>query len=303
MRFVPDQDIPDLSGRVVLVTGANIGLGRETVRQVAKHTPAHIFLAARTRSKAETTIEELKRENASAAPISFLELDLASFESIKKAASTFNSSSERLDLLINNAGIMCTPVGTTAEGYELQFGTNHVGHALLTRLLLPKLKQTATAHPEVDVRIVNVSSGGHMMAPTDVYPLADLKGELGIYSTLTRYGLSKLANIHFTQELARHNPAIKCVAIHPGLVNTNLTSGWLAFHPWFVHPINLVGWLIGQSVEKGVLNQLWAAFSPEAKSGAYYFPVGELRHDGKVDNHKAAQELWKWTEEQLEGQA
>lgn len=269
------------------------------MRQLAKHNPAHIYLAARTRSKAETTIKELKQENAGAGPISFLELDLASFESIKKAASTFNSSAERLDLLINNAGIMCTPAGTTAEGYELQFGTNHVGHALLTKLLLPKLKQTAAAHPKSDVRIVNVASGAHRMAPI-VYPLAELRGKLGNLSTMTRYGLSKLANIHFTRELAKHNPDIKCVAIHPGLVNTNLTSGWLAVHPWFVHPVNLLGWLIGRSVEKGVLNQLWAAFSPEAKSGAYYWPVGEPRHDARVDNHKAAEELWKWTEEQLE---
>src|SRR5690348_16871052 len=103
----------------------NVGLGRETVRQLAKHNPAHIYLAARSKAKAETTIQELKLENTKASPISFIELDLSSFESIKKAASTVNTSSERLDLLINNAGIMCTPPGTTAEGYELQFGTNH----------------------------------------------------------------------------------------------------------------------------------------------------------------------------------
>lgn len=281
----------------------NVGLGRETVRQLAKHNPAHIYLAARTRAKAETTIQELKMENTKASPISFIELDLSSFESIKKAASTVNTSSERLDLLINNAGIMCTPPGTTAEGYELQFGTNHVGHALLTKLLLPKLKQTATKHPDVDVRIVNVSSGALRFAPYDVYPLAELKGELGNINTWTRYGISKLANVHFTQELAKHNPDIKCVSIHPGFVNTNLTSGFTNSRPWLVQPAKWLAWFMGKSVENGALNQLWAAFAPEAKSGAFYFPVGELTHDAKIDNHKAAKELWQWTEEQLEGHA
>lgn len=267
------------------------------MRQIAKHNPAHIYMAARNSAKAEATIVELKRENPNIAPIAIMELNLASFESIRLAAAGFNSESERLDLLINNAGIMCTPASTTAEGYELQFGTNHIGHALLTKLLLPKLKQTAAAHPEVDVRIVNVSSGAHIMAPA--YPWVELKGEMGSYSGLTRYALSKLANIHFNQQLAKHNPDIKCVSIHPGLVNTNLTSGWLANHPWLVRPANLLGWLIGTSVAKGALNQLWAAFSPEAKSGTYYWPVGVPKHDGKVDNQKAAEELWKWTEEQL----
>lgn len=270
---------------------------------MAKHNPALIYLAARTRSKAETTIEELKAENPKAAPISFLELDLSSFESIKKAAATVNSSSDRLDLLINNAGIMAVPPGTTAQGYELQFGTNHVGHALLTKLLLPKLKQTSSQHPDVDVRIVNVASGAHNLAPKDGYPFAALKGDLGDYNTITRYGISKLANVHFTQELAKHNPEIKCVSIHPGAVNTNLSSGATNSRPWLVMPAKVITWLVGGSVEKGVLNQLWAAFAPEAKSGAYYFPVGELRHDVRVDNHAAAEELWKWTEEQLEGHA
>ncbi|KAK5047353.1 hypothetical protein LTR84_006876 [Exophiala bonariae] len=301
MKFTPDQDIPDLSGRVVLVTGGNVGLGRETVRQIAKHNPALIYLAARTKSKAEATIAELKAENPNAAPISFLDLDLSSFESIKKAAATLNSSTERLDLLINNAGVMATPAGTTAEGYEHQFGTNHVGHALLTKLLLPKLNETAGKHPEVDVRIVNVSSGAHRLAPFDGYPFAALKGDLGDYSTFTRYGISKLANIHFTQELAKRNPEVKCVSIHPGAVNTNLSSGVTSTRPWLAVPAKVVSWLFAGTVEKGALNQLWAAFAPQAKSGEYYFPVGVETHDARVDNHKAAEDLWKWTEEQLEG--
>lgn len=277
----------------------NIGLGRETVRQVAKHNPALIYLAARTKSKAEATIEELKAENANAAPITFLELDLASFESIKKAAATVNSSSERLDLLINNAGVMATPAGTTVEGYEQQFGTNHVGHALLTKLLLPKLKETASKHPGVDVRIVNVSSGAHRLAPSDGYPFAGLKGDLADYNTFTRYGISKLANIHFTQELAKQHPEIKCVSIHPGAVNTNLSSGITSTRPWLVMPSKVISWLFAWSVEKGSLSQLWAAFAPQAKSGEYYFPVGVETHDARVDNHKAAEDLWKWTEDQL----
>ncbi|KAL8870601.1 MAG: hypothetical protein Q9174_003395, partial [Haloplaca sp. 1 TL-2023] len=142
VKFDPDQDIPDLSGKVILVTGGNAGLGKEAVLQLAKHKSSRIFLAARTASKGESAIEEIKQVVPSA-NITLLKLDLCSFKSISAAAEEFKSQSKRLDVLMNNAGIMATPLAETEEGYESQFGTNHMGHALLTKLLLPTLLSTA----------------------------------------------------------------------------------------------------------------------------------------------------------------
>lgn len=176
--FNPEKDIPSLDGKVILITGGsscrhsatphsvltltgNTGLGKETVLQLAKHNPKEIFLAARTQSKAEAAIAEIKGAVPNA-NITYLPLDLASLPSVKKAADEFKSRSDQLDILINNAGIMATPYEKTKEGYEIQFGTNHVGHAMFTKLLLPTLLKTAE-QPGADVRVVNVSSAGHMM--------------------------------------------------------------------------------------------------------------------------------------------
>ncbi|RVX72397.1 hypothetical protein B0A52_03585 [Exophiala mesophila] len=299
MVFNPDNDIPDLSGKVVLVTGGNIGLGRETVLQISKHNPAHIYLAARSKAKAESAIAEIDAEAPNHAPISFLELDLSSFESVKQAASTLNAASDRLDILINNAGIMGTPPGTTKEGYEMQFGTNHMGHALLTKLLLPKLQQTATKASGSDVRVVTLASDGYKMAPSLPYPLDKLKTEMADYRTLGKYGLSKLANIHYTQELAKHNPDIKCIVVHPGAVSTNLSSSMTTQWPILKFPLMLLQALVLNTVQTGSRNQLWAAVSPEAKSGSYYIPVGKESHNAVIDDSQAAQDLWEWTENEL----
>ncbi|KAH6984286.1 hypothetical protein BKA56DRAFT_614035 [Ilyonectria sp. MPI-CAGE-AT-0026] len=148
-KFNPDKDIPNLSGKVILVTGGNNGLGKETVLQLSKHEPAHIFLAARSEAKALPAIEEMCKAVPDAAPITFIPLDLASFDSIKQAAASFKAQSSQLHVLINNAGIMGTPAGTTKEGYEVQFGTNYVGHALLTKLLLPMLDKNAIVLSQV----------------------------------------------------------------------------------------------------------------------------------------------------------
>lgn len=207
VSFNPDKDIPDLEGKVVLVTGGNIGLGRESVYQLAKHNP-QIFLAARDKAKADATIADIKKELPNA-KITFLELDLASFASVKKAADTFEASSKRLDILMNNAGIMACPAGLTKEGYEIQFGTNHMGHALLSKLLLPTLQRTAK-EPGSDVRIINLSSWGNNFAPKGGLIFDAMKTDMQSYTTFSRYGQSKLANILFNRELAKRYPSIKC---------------------------------------------------------------------------------------------
>jgi len=208
VSFNPDKDIPDLRGKVILVTGGNIGLGRESIYQLAKHNPSKIFLGARTKAKADATIAEIKKELPSA-NITFLDLDLASFASIKQAADTFEASSKRLDMLMNNAGIMACPAALTKEGYETQFGTNHVGHALLTKLLLPTLQRTAK-EPGSDVRIINLSSSAHNWAPKGGLVFDAMKTDMQSYSTWARYGQSKVANILFNKELAKRYPSIKC---------------------------------------------------------------------------------------------
>ena len=216
--FNPDTDIPSLKDKVVLVTGGNAGLGKESVLQLAKHQPREIFLAARTSSKAEAAIAEIK-EAVPDCRLTHLHLDLTSFASIKKAADEFVSRSDRLDILLNNAGIMAMPYSTTQEGYEIQFGTNHLGHALLTKLLLPTLLKTAE-EPDADVRVINVSSEGHQLAPGPgiVYDQAELEN----WSTWRRYGQSKLANIYHARELATRYPTITATSLHPGVIITDL---------------------------------------------------------------------------------
>lgn len=300
MYFNPDLEIPELSSKVILVTGGSDGLGKETILQLSKHNPSRIYLAARNRSKAEIAITEIE-SRVLGAKISFLELDLSSFESIKQGSSVFSASSARLDILINNAGIMAVPPGLTKDGYEIQFGTNHLGHALLTKLLLPKLRETASK-PEADVRIITLTSSAHAKAPQSGCELDNVKTDMQSSSTWDRYAYSKLANIHWNRELARHYPELKCVAIHPGSVNTNITSGPKASYP-------LLGWLIWAinkyktiSVQEGALNQLWAATAPkhQVKSGIVYYPIGvEGQESTAANDDTMAKELWKWTEEQL----
>ncbi|KAK1711807.1 short chain dehydrogenase [Colletotrichum lupini] len=298
-NFRPDSDIPDLTGKVVLVTGGNAGLGLETIRQIAKHNPRHIYLAGRSKEKGEAAIEALRKEGSSVAPISHLPLELSSFESIKAAAKQFNESSSRLDLLVNNAGIMATPEGLTKEGYEIQFGTNHMGHALFTQLLIPTLKKTATENP--DVRVVFLSSGAEGWAPKDIYQFDKLKTQMPETPSRFRYGISKVANIHYAAALAERHPELKIVSVHPGIVDTNLAQSIISKSNFVLGTIVYLGTkIVAVSPQKGALNQLWASFSPDVKSGTFYFPVGVTGKGTRLSKDKdKREELWKWTEDEL----
>ncbi|OLN96817.1 putative oxidoreductase C736.13-like protein 1 [Colletotrichum chlorophyti] len=297
--FKPDTDIPDLTGKVILVTGGNAGLGLESIRQIAKHNPAQIYLAGRSKEKGEAAIEGLKKDGSGSVPITYLPLDLASFDSIKAAAKTFIESSTRLDILINNAGIMATPEGITKEGYEIQFGTNHMGHALFTQLLLPTLKRTAHENP--DVRVVFLSSMAESWAPKDTYRFEKLKTTMPDIPTRSRYGISKVANIHYAAALAERNPDIKIVSVHPGIVETNLTDSITNNSNFLVGMAVYLGLkIVAVSPQKGALNQLWAAFSPDVKSGTFYCPVGVAGKGTQLSEDKGKrEELWEWTEGEL----
>ncbi|KAM5354114.1 hypothetical protein ACJ41O_000764 [Fusarium nematophilum] len=296
VSFNPDKDISNLSGKVILVTGGNIGLGLETIVQFAKHSPAHIYLAARSEEKGNKAVKEVQEKVPKAPPITFLHLDLGSFASIKAAAASFQASSRRLDILVNNAGIMATPEGLTEDGYEIQFGTNHIGHALLTRLLLPTLKATS------DARVVFLSSAAEAIAPKDSYHLDKAKTTMPNLSTWARYGQSKLANIHYSAALARRHTDIKFISVHPGVVKTNLSNTYIkSYGAVLAAAIGFIANLMSVSVEKGALNQIWAATSRDAESGVFYFPVGVTGKGSALSNDdKLGERLWEWTEKELE---
>ncbi|RFU30376.1 hypothetical protein B7463_g5929, partial [Scytalidium lignicola] len=311
--FNPATDIPDLSGKVILVTGGNIGLGKETILKLSKHNPSQIYLAARTKSKADAAIADLKQQVPSA-NITFLQCDLASLPSVQNAARTFLSQSQRLDILFLNAGVMALPPGTTEQGYEIQFGTNHVGHALLTKLLLPTLQHTAKTVPNADVRIISLSSIGHTGAMFHGIEFPSLKTDASKLSTWLRYAQSKLANILFARELARRYPEITSVSVHPGFVSTELYETWrgqnFLFKAWGKLMLKLVFTL----VPDGTKGQLWAAVAPIAKegegkkvkagevvNGEYYTPVGVPGNGTGYSRDEAlARRLWEWTEKELE---
>ncbi|KAJ4016911.1 hypothetical protein NW761_015036 [Fusarium oxysporum] len=304
--FNPDKDIPDLSGKVILVTGGNNGLGKETILQLSMHNPAKIFLAARSSSKALAAIEDIKKAVPNAASMIHLSLDLSSFGSIKGAVADFHAQSTELHILINNAGIMAVPPGKTEDGYEIQFGTNHVGHALLTKLLLPILKKTAiSTTPPQDVRIITVASKAEGWGPFLKPSKFDkLKTDMSSFSPLARYGMSKTANVLYALSLSRYHPELRSISLHPGSVNTNISSGLAASWP-MLKPLLKVGSLFGDvlatPISSGVKNQLWAAVSPDATSGEFYHPIGVTGKGSKNSCDRDLEEdIWNWTEQELE---
>lgn len=235
-----------------------------------------------------------------------MQCDLADLSSVQAAAQQFTSKEDRLDILFLNAGVMALPAGTTANGYEIQFGTNHVGHALLTKLLLPTLLKTA-AEPGADVRVVCLSSIGHISSTWNGIEFGQLKGEMKWYPSLIRYGQSKLANLLFARELARRNPSITAVAVHPGVVDTELWrtmfSGWMGLGGL----LNAGKKFFYTTVEGGAKNQLWAASAKrgigkgEVKSGEYYTQVGVPGNGSwQSQDMELAKKLWEWTNKELE---
>lgn len=276
----------------------NTGLGYEAIKALASHEPAHIYLASRTESKATAAIADIQKIHPST-KISYLPLDLTSFASVRSAAETFQKESQRLDILMLNAGIMAVPLGQTKEGFEIQLGTNHFGHFLLTKLLLPTLQATAK-EPNADVRVISLTSEGHNFArskpPLMSQPQLEACGAWG------RYGYSKLANILFARSLAQRHPEILSVSVHPGLVKTDLYAPTQKNNIIMRGMLMLGGW-VRVTAEQGALNQLWASVAPRGKvvNGAYYTPVG-VKSSGSslAADEKLAEEFWAWTEKEVE---
>jgi len=260
-------DIPDQTGRTAVVTGANGGLGLETARALAA-AGAHVVMAARNQEKAAGAVEDIRR-SAPAASLEVVELDLGSLASVRRAAEQTLATHERIDLLVNNAGVMGIPESATADGFEMQFGTNHLGHYALTALLMPAVLAAPAA------RVVTVTSTAHHMGRAVDPSNPNLKGKYGPWRA---YGQSKLANFHFGLGLQERlagagAPAISLIA-HPGLSNTDLqavsvqeTGGGLSQR--FFH--GLAG-KTGMTPAQGALPQLRAATDPAARGGEFYAP-------------------------------
>lgn len=297
--FNPKRDIPPLTGKVILVTGGNVGLGKQAVLEFARNKPQKIWLAARNLDKACAAAEDIKQQ-VPGASIELLKMDLGSFSSVKEAAKRVLVESQRLDILMLNAGIMAVPPGLTEDGYEIQFGTNHMGHALLTKLLLPLLETTAKT-PNADVRVVSMSSHGHTFVSKGGFRFDTPKTTAETLGGYGRYEQSKLANVLWARHLAKVYPQFTVAAIHPGVVRTQLMDG-ATTTPTVVKVLVKAGSMFLASIEQGARNQLWAAVSKDVKSGEYYEPVGVgglASEDGRDDG--LAEKLWAWTEKELEG--
>ncbi|MEU8217746.1 SDR family NAD(P)-dependent oxidoreductase [Micromonospora taraxaci] len=258
-----EQQIPRQDGRVAVVTGANTGLGFETARRLAERG-ASVVLAVRDTAKGKAAAARMNGD------VSVRELDLTSLDSVRAAAAGLRASHPRIDLLINNAGVMYTPKQTTRDGFEMQFGTNHLGHFALTGLLLDLLL------PVPGSRVVTVSSTGHRIRAAIHFD--DLQWERS-YGRVSAYGQSKLANLMFTYELQRrlaaHGTTV-AVAAHPGISNTELVRNAPAA---VRRPVTWLAPVITQPATAGALPTLRAATDPSVLGGQYYGPdgLGEVR--------------------------
>jgi len=299
--FNPDKDIPNLAGKVILVTGGTAGLGKESLLALAKHNPGHLYFTGRNEKSAEEVVSAIKAI-APDAPVTFLKCDLADLSSIKAGAQKFLAAEKRLDIVIANAGIMAVPPATTKDGYEVQFGTNHVGHAALLKLLLPTMEATA-AQPNSESRLVILTSLGYRGHPPGGIIFDTLKTDQNkitpVLAGWVRYGQSKLANLLYAQELARHHPSITAVAVHPGVINTGIVTSLGFANKAFVWVMNLGRFM---TLAEGAFNRVWAATVDKTnlENGAYYEPLGVKKtpiRDGT--DKELAKKLWDWTEEEL----
>jgi NAD(P)-dependent dehydrogenase (short-subunit alcohol dehydrogenase family) len=276
----------------------NNGIGLEAARQLAKHDPFALYICSRSRAKGEAAIADIK-SLAPKANLELIELDLSSLSSVSDAAKAFLEKEKRLDILINNAGVFDTEGGKTKDGYETNLGVNHLGHALFTKLLLPKMLETAK-EKNSDVRIVTLSSQAHFRYAEGLNLSPD-KIDMSTSSGYGRYGRSKLLNLLYTQALAQKYPQITSVSLHPGVIMTGLFDD-------LTKKYTVLGWLkpvMGfalSSVPDGAKNTLWCATTGLANltNGRYYLPVGKVNDGSAIArDEKARDELWDWTEQQL----
>lgn len=285
------NDIPDQTGKTVIITGATSGLGKEATKVLAQKG-AHVIMAVRNTKKGEKVKQEIMSQTGDGS-ISVSALDLSSLESVKQFTDRMKTELESLDILINNAGVMMCPYSTTKDGFEIQMGTNHLGPFALTIQLLPLLTKTPNS------RVVNTSSLAHKAGDID---FSDLNRENRKYKTMKAYSDSKLANLYFTYELTGKLKGVEnapiVTAAHPGWTRTDLQrhSGLARFLNNF----------FSQSVAEGTLPTLRAATAPDVESGDYYGPSRfremhgapiKVKSNERSHNKEAAKQLWELSEQ------
>lgn len=265
--------MPDLQGKTYLVTGANSGIGREAAIHLARHG-AHVIIAGRSRDKTQPVLDQLGDK------AEFVELDLGDLASVRRCAEALKGRT--IDVLINNAGL-AGHRGMTKDGFEIQFGTNHLGHYLLTRLLADQIKD----------RVVNVASASHYGAKGIDWDAVHKKTRST--TGYPEYEVSKLANVLFTKELARRMPRLKTYAVHPGTVATDVWRRVPSPVAWVMKKFML-------TAEQGAQSMIKAATDPalSADTGRYYNQRGEEKRPSKLaDDEALARELWsrsaEWT--------
>lgn len=284
-------DVPDQAGKVAVVTGASSGLGLETALQLARRG-ALVVMACRDLGRGPVAVAAIGASGGSA-NVEVATLNLGDLDSVREFSAWFYSRFERLDLLVNNAGVMVPPASTTVDGFELQFGTNHLGHFALTARLMDLLRASAAS------RVVTVSSLAHRWG---VICFEDLQWESRPYRASAAYAQSKLANLLFCLELQRriNNAGIEMlsVAAHPGYSRTGILRHSRVLKIW--NP------LFATAASQGTLPTLFAATSPDAEPGGYYGPDrwGQLRgHPTRVNlsaaarDRETAERLWQVSEE------
>jgi NAD(P)-dependent dehydrogenase (short-subunit alcohol dehydrogenase family) len=295
-----EQNIPSQTGKTALITGANSGLGFEAAKVLAGKGAA-VTLAVRDMTKGEVAAAAI-RAAVPKADLEVMALDLASLASIRAFAAAFVSSHDRLDILINNAGVMAIPHRTTADGFEMQFGTNHLGHFALTGLLLPSILKRPGA------RVVTVSSGVHIIGRIN---FDDLQSERS-YSKWGAYGQAKLANLLFAYELQRRleasgSSAISVVA-HPGYASTNLQNVGLEMEGsrFGKRTMSAANRVLAQSAAMGALPEVYAATSPHVRGSDYIGPdrlMGQrgfpkkVKSNARSHDQAVAARLWAVSEE------
>ncbi|KAF4969503.1 hypothetical protein FSARC_3289 [Fusarium sarcochroum] len=291
--FDLEKDTRSLQGKTILITGGESGIGKQTICYLALLDPSEIWLAAKNIDNANIAIADIQRR-APKARLRTIQIDLTSFASIKAAAGTLLAQIEHLDLLFLNAGVMGVAAGLTEDGYEYQFGINHLGHALLAKLLLPTLLRTAELGR--DVRVIITTSCSHRNAPSGGIDFDTLRTDAKDMQTLKRYAQSKLGNILFARALADEYPQLTVVAIHPGACRTDL---FLAVTESSLLD-RIIAYFLHRPVELVAKHHVWATVTQDLESGEYYEPLGVTGQGSpEAKDRELSLKLWNWTQHEL----
>lgn len=284
------------------------GIGEESVKAFAAHSPEHIYFTGRNASAAESLKGDILSKHPTAA-LTFIKLDLSSLQSIVEGIRT-SFKHERLDIILLNAGVIAKPPSLSVDGFEIQFATNHLGHAMLMKQLLPYLLN-ATKMPGADVRVIATTSEGYELHRIIKGGIAFKELQSGstmsrtILGPWARYGQSKLANILFASELGRRYPEIMSVSVHPGVVKTSMLNELRGFNKMFNDFGCWFNSITRVEAHQGAWNQLWCAAGAareELVQGAFYKPVGvdlTEKLTSLAKSEELAKRLWDWTDEVL----